>query len=408
MLYRYNDRTNASCHSYTVVKYIICWAIFTLYNNSSQYLMFLNPPECQTIYIKVPSIFAFIMSHIFKIIMLQLFIFWNCYNRYCVSATIQFAKCFNITSDTQTYLKFSNICLGHFIKYNEVYCDIKKFILVNGYYMQYLGLGPGHNDSLWINMIKINIFKFGQNLLLKHMFIENPIFLKYNCLRPCFYINILFLNPAGNLLTHNKYKYMARNIIICRFFNFSSSSYKYYKANSKNAYTKITYISDIIVYIYYLSYRIRFMPQFIYYAIHIVVVHKICVHIHIALFLRWTTFFVCPQLLRFSHTNGLRNFLTWCPYSHSEDFTFLYSRCAYGTRGLFFMTFLHFKVSKKYLCVLLDIGNLYTANLIIHYMADRRNIPQFKRGLLYKFNINNSTQLRGRFLYKFYINKGIF
>ena len=136
------------------------------------------------------------------------------------------------------------------------------------------------------------------------------------------------------------------------------------------------------------------MPQFIYYAIHIVVVHKICVHIHIALFLRWTTFFVCPQLLRFSHTNGLCNFLTWCPYSHSMDFTILYSRCAYGTRGLFFITFLHCKISKKYPCVLLDIGNLCTANLIIHYMADRRNIPQFKRGLLYKFNINNSTQLK--------------
>ena len=247
--------------------------------------------------------------------------------------------------------------------------------------MQHLGLGPGHTDSLWINMIKINIFNFGQNLLLKHMFIENLIFLKYKCLRPCFYINILFLNPAGNLFAHNKYKYMARNIIFCRFFNFFSSSYKYYKTNFKNAYNKITYISDTIVYIYNLPYRIRFMPQFIYYAIHIVVVHKICVHIHLALFLRWTTFFVCPQLLKFSLSNGLCNFLTCCLYSHSVDFTFLYSRCAYGALGLFFMTFLHCKVSKKYPSVLLDIGNLYTANLIIQYMADRRNILQFKRGL---------------------------
>lgn len=202
---------------------------------------------------------------------------------------------------------------------------------------------------------------------------------------------------------------MARNIILHRFFNIFSISYKYYKTNFKNAYNKITYISDLIVCKYYFSYRIRFMPQLIYYAIHIAVVHKICVHIHLALFLRWTTFFVCPQLLRISLTNGLCNFLTCCSsYSHSVDFyIFIFQVCLWCP-GIVFVTFLHCRVSRKYPYVLLDIGSFYTANLIIHYMADRRNIPQLKRGLLYKFNINNSTQLmRGLHLYKYNINNGI-
>ena len=112
-------------------------------------------------------------------IILKLFIFQYYYNRTCVLDIMQITNYFNISSDTQTYLKFLNICLNKVLKYSEVYYGINKFTFVNAYYMQDLGLGPSHTDSLCLNiiLIKINILNFEQNLLLKYnMFIENPIF----------------------------------------------------------------------------------------------------------------------------------------------------------------------------------------------------------------------------------------